>query len=86
MTQIASGDIPLSSDFPEKYRNYTGNDYTAYIDLIEGVVREFIEHNRANVEPEVYEKNVRDVVEFEKKLYMVLFYYYNFYNKLDVCC
>lgn len=43
------------------------------------MVREFVEHNKANIEPEVIEKDVRDLVEFEKKIYKMVFILRFFY-------
>lgn len=64
---------------PQKYRNYTGNDYEIYVGIIAEVTELFAQHNKASITIEMIEKDAQDLVEFEKELYLVihdLFIYY----------
>ncbi|XP_034943081.1 neprilysin-like [Chelonus insularis] len=68
---ILPGELPLIGKLPLKYRNYTGEDYDAYQTLVESVARIFIAENKADVSEEVFQRDVRELVEFEKKLFTI---------------
>lgn len=63
-----SGQIPLAGQLPHGYRNYSGNSYESYKEIIEGTALMFIQHNHANVPLAVLRKDVNDIIELEKEL------------------
>lgn len=69
--QLFPPTLPLDEELPLKYRNYTGNDYAVYRQMIKRVAELFINHTRADVSEERLEKDIDDIIELEKALYMV---------------
>ncbi|XP_034943177.1 uncharacterized protein [Chelonus insularis] len=69
--RIETMDLPLMNKLPLKYRNYTANEYDEYKKLVKNIVQMFIDHNRANVSETMLEKDLKDLIEFEKGLYML---------------
>ncbi|XP_057332172.1 membrane metallo-endopeptidase-like 1 [Microplitis mediator] len=68
---ISPGDLPLADKLSSQYRNYTGNDYNAYKEFVYKVVEIFYKHNKGQSPGDVIQQDVIDLVEFEKKLYMI---------------
>ncbi|KAK0083264.1 hypothetical protein PV326_006824 [Microctonus aethiopoides] len=68
---LEKGSIPLRRKLPQKYRNYTGNDYEIYVGIIAEVTELFATHNKASITIEMIEKDAQDLVEFEKELYLL---------------
>lgn len=70
---MEKGDLPLLNKLPFKFQNYEGEEYENYKDFISSVIQMFVEHNSANISHKMIEKDVRDLIEFEKQLAMVIF-------------
>ncbi|KAK0169103.1 hypothetical protein PV327_002849 [Microctonus hyperodae] len=69
---LGKGSVPLHEKFPEKYRNYTGDDDDSYTKLITVVAKMFADYNKASITNERIEKDVKDLVEFEKELHLLV--------------
>ncbi|XP_008546803.1 neprilysin [Microplitis demolitor] len=69
--EMEKGDLPLLNKLPFKFQNYEGEEYENYKDFISSVIQMFVEHNSANISHKMIEKDVRDLIEFEKQLAMI---------------
>ncbi|KAK0174171.1 hypothetical protein PV328_007280 [Microctonus aethiopoides] len=74
--ELFEGNLPLDDEIEAKHRNYSGNNYDGYVKLIEDITKVFINEHRADVSKKMLEKDVHDMVEFEKQLYLLQKYSY----------
>ncbi|KAK0169102.1 hypothetical protein PV327_002848 [Microctonus hyperodae] len=84
---LRKGSIPLYRKLPQKYRNYTGDDYDTYAELITKITQMFANYNKASITNTMIKKDVQDLVKFEKELYLLADsmqgYYYNEWTLAD---
>ncbi|XP_057332181.1 neprilysin-1-like [Microplitis mediator] len=68
VVKVDKGDLPLLKKLPFDFKNYEGEEYENYKEFISAVALLFVAHNSANITLEDVNKDVADMIEFEKLL------------------